>query len=97
MGASVGVGLSGTMVSAPAPSDVGNANSDNVGMTNYGLTTGFQAGYNFQISPSVVVGIEGEVGYLGTSRRQVNINDPSLIFKSKSDFFGTLRPRIGYA
>ena len=97
VGASVGVGLSGTTVSAPAPSDVGNANSDNVGMTNYGLTTGFQAGYNFQISPSVVVGIEGEVGYLGTSRRQVNVNDPSLIFKSKSDFFGTLRPRIGYA
>ncbi len=97
VGVNMGVGLSGTNISAPAPSSVGNGNSDSGSMTSYGLTGGFQAGYNYQISPSVVVGIEGDIGYLGTSRRQSNINDSSLVFKTKSDFFGTLRPRIGYA
>ena len=97
VGVNIGTGLSGTAISAPAPSTVGNAHSDSGSMTSYGLTTGFQAGYNYQIGSHVVVGIEGDFGFLGTSRRQVNINDPSLVFKTKSDFFGTLRPRIGYA
>lgn len=96
-GVNIGTGLSGTGISAPAPSNVGNAHGDSGSMTSYGLTTSFQAGYNYQIGPHLVVGIEGDIGFLGTSRRQVNINDSSLVFKTRSDFFGTLRPRIGYA
>ncbi len=34
-----------------------------------GLTAGAQAGYNWQFDPNWLVGVEGDIGYLGTNRR----------------------------
>jgi outer membrane immunogenic protein len=57
------------------------------------FTGGVQAGYNWQPSPNIVTGIEGDLGWLGVNRSVV---DFAAAFGVKTDWYGTLRGRIGY-
>jgi outer membrane immunogenic protein len=62
-----------------------------------GFTGGFQVGYNWQIAPNWLFGVEGDIGYLGTRRSALDATDPGLRTIVKSDFYSTIRPRFGYA
>lgn len=60
-----------------------------------GLTGGIQAGYNWQ-SGNLLAGIEGDLGYLGIDRLLLNWNNDTG-FGVKTDWYGTLRGRLGYS
>jgi len=69
LGLNAGVGVSGSRVPtdpgdiiASYPGGLGDAD----GLYKAGFSGGFQAGYNWQLMPSWVLGIEGDVGTLST-------------------------------
>ncbi len=72
-----------------------------------GVTFGGEAGYNVQMDPSWVGGVEGDLSYanLGVSSRKVGValfgapNPPKLVTTTGSDslnWMGSLRGRVGY-
>lgn len=96
VGAYAGVGASdsGRMADPTSPT---NGRVEQVG---YGFTGGGTVGYNWQLGEALfgtkwVVGLEGDFGYLGTSRRGVDFDDPSLAFNTKTSWIATARARVG--
>jgi outer membrane immunogenic protein len=68
------------------------------GVTNvneFGTTLGVAAGYNWQFAPHWLVGLEGDIGYLGINRTNIEFNDNTLV-GVKADWYGTARARFGY-
>jgi len=63
---------------------------------NKGLTIGVNAGYNWQFAPRWLIGVEGDVGYLGLNRTDMEWNDGSTFVGIKTDWYATARARIGY-
>lgn len=66
-----------------------------------GFFGGAQAGYNWQFD-QFVLGIEGEIGYLGLDDSRIDPNAlllpvPDTVTKFDSDFYGALTGRIGFA
>lgn len=60
-----------------------------------GFTGGVQAGWNLQMR-NWVLGVEGDVGYLGLKGRAADpINDDDLFVKTRGGWFATLRGRVG--
>jgi outer membrane immunogenic protein len=55
-----------------------------------GFLGGFQAGYNFQVSPRAVFGFETDISF-------TSIDDTSGAAKFGVDYLGTLRARVGYS
>jgi outer membrane immunogenic protein len=66
-----------------------------VDLNDTGLTAGGTLGYNWQFSPTGLVGIEGDFGWLGT-KRIFNDFDSAQTFGVKSTWYATLRGRLGY-
>jgi outer membrane immunogenic protein len=64
-------------------------------ITDSGFTGGIQAGYNWQITPMYVAGIEADVGHLGISRTRFDWEDGPFVLGAKADWYGTLRARFG--
>jgi len=67
-----------------------------------GVTGGGQIGYNWQVAPNVVLGVEADLGVLDTARSFCLIgNNCAGAFRfvpsSETDFTGTLRARAGFA
>jgi outer membrane immunogenic protein len=60
------------------------------------ITVGGTLGYNWQFSPAGLVGIEGDIGYLGTKRSNVDFDVAATTFGVKSSWYATLRGRLGY-
>ena len=65
------------------------------------FTGGAQAGYNHQIG-SMVLGVEGDVNYLGSGKRQSFVGSSGVLTssvstESKTDWLGTARARAGFA
>ena len=60
-----------------------------------GFAGGLQAGFNWQFAPNWVTGIEGDIGYLGIDRSFKNWITV-LALGVKTDWYGTLRGRVGY-
>jgi outer membrane immunogenic protein len=58
-------------------------------------TLGLTAGYNWQFAPHWLVGLEGDIGYLGINRTNIEFNDITLV-GHKADWYGTARARFGY-
>jgi outer membrane immunogenic protein len=58
-------------------------------------TLGLTAGYNWQFAPHWLVGLEGDIGYLGINRTNIEFNDSTLV-GHKADWYGTARARFGY-
>ena len=65
-------------------------------LNKWGLSAAAQGGYNWQVSPNWFVGVEGEVGYLGTDRSFQQWNDPTVTVGAKTNWYGTARLRTGY-
>jgi outer membrane immunogenic protein len=61
-----------------------------------GYSGGATVGYNWQFSPIGLLGIEGDIGYLGTKRNITDANDLSTQVGVKSTWYSTLRGRLGY-
>lgn len=55
-----------------------------------GVLGGLQAGYNFQVAPNWLIGIEGELSW-------TSANGSSLDFRSDHNWYDTLDGRLGYA
>jgi outer membrane immunogenic protein len=60
-----------------------------------GLTAGATVGYNWQFDPRWLVGLEGDIGWLGLNRSIVDWND-TVNVGEKADWYGTARVRFGY-
>jgi len=88
-GVNVGVGISQTHGNTPGT--VGS-----VDRSGAGFAGGVQGGYNWQFNPNWVAGIETDIGYLGIDRSRQNWND-SRAFGVKTDWYGTIRGRLGYS
>ncbi len=84
----------GTAIAQSTASTAGFLGS--VDINQAGFTAGVQAGYNWQINPNWLVGLEGDIGYLGTDRIFADWNDPTLTVGVKTDWYGTVRGRFGY-
>ncbi|MEX0590625.1 MAG: outer membrane protein [Xanthobacteraceae bacterium] len=68
-----------------------------VDINDSGFTGGVQAGYNVQLGPRWVAGIEGDIGWLGISHSLWPLNESPSRFGIKTDAYGTLRGRFGYS
>jgi len=62
-----------------------------------GFTGGLTGGYNWQFDPHWVVGLEGDIGYLGLDHESQQYNESTLRVNSKTSWIGTLRGRVGYS
>jgi outer membrane immunogenic protein len=65
-----------------------------------GVTGGVQGGYNWQVTPSWLLGLEADINWMGSKRSYCDINDCStnspLIVSTRTDFLSTVRGRLGY-
>lgn len=68
--------------------------SVDINSTSY--TAGVTAGYNLQVSPTWLVGIEGDFGYLGGRQLFVEYDNDFLNVGAKNHWYATLRGRLGY-
>ena len=60
-----------------------------------GFAGGAQAGLNWQFAPRWVAGFEGDIGYLGVDRALTDWRDRVTV-GVKTNWYGTLRGRLGY-
>jgi outer membrane immunogenic protein len=99
-------GSSGTKITTAGPADYNTANpTSHSYKTNSGAMGGGTVGYNWQLGRSpYVVGIEGELGYLGTQGRAVDSDGGNYGYDSShktkiggSYGYGLIGGRIGYA
>lgn len=77
-------------------SDPTGALAGTVDYTGSGFTGGGTLGYNWQFNRNWVVGIEGDIGYLGLDH---NVHDyaDGFFYNSKTSAIETLRGRVGYS
>ncbi|CAN5152068.1 porin family protein [soil metagenome] len=62
-----------------------------------GFIGGYTSGYNWQFSPSWVLGYEGETGYLGNKGTAVYANGTSLATTRADGLYSVWSARLGYA
>jgi outer membrane immunogenic protein len=61
-----------------------------------GFTGGGQAGYNWQFG-NFVLGVEGDIGYLGVKGVAASSISPTTLVNTSGGVFATARARVGYA
>ena len=83
---------------------VGGARPGQVRLEREGFIGGGQAGYNWQVTPNWVVGLETDISYTDIREDRnvvtVPLNGISTLnnnFSTRMEYFGTVRGRIGYA
>ncbi|HWL94949.1 MAG TPA: outer membrane protein [Phycisphaerae bacterium] len=91
VGAHAGAGLSQVHATAPI------FNSGAVDIAGAGFTGGIQGGYNWQISRAWVAGIEADFAWLGIDRSLRSWDSIFTAFGVKTDWYGTIRGRVGYS
>lgn len=99
----LGLNAGGTFGESVA-TDIDDYNSGSVGAKHWGYDVsgfvgGLEAGYNFQPRPWLVLGVEGDLGYLGLDghRTQPGSPDNDTIAETGDGFYATLRGRAGVA
>jgi outer membrane immunogenic protein len=82
----------------------GGARPARVGLDRDGFIGGGQMGYNWQVSPNWVFGLETDISYVDvrndTNVVTIPLNGISTLnntFRTRMEYFGTVRGRIGYA
>jgi outer membrane immunogenic protein len=100
IGGNIGGAASGGQVNTDPGTVIGTGARDSNDLFRSSVTGGVQAGYNWQAAPSWVLGIEGDINWLGNRRTTCDINDcgtgSPLIFSTRTDFLSTIRGRVGY-
>jgi outer membrane immunogenic protein len=94
LGGYYGASWSQSNASTPAPF-VGNANPGGVDINSSSWTAGVTAGYNLQLAPVWLVGVEGDFGYLGGGQLFQEFDD-STTAGEKNRWYATPRGRVGY-
>ena len=90
VGGVYGVGLSSTR-------GTGTMRGGELGNNGAGLMAGGQVGWNWMIAPRMVVGLEGDISYLGIDHTSHNFADNATSnFKVDTTWFATARGRLGY-
>ena len=92
-GLNAGAGLSQVQSTTP---DAGGVFIGAVDIANSSLTGGVQAGYNWRFNRNWVAGIEGDVNRLEIERTLFG-PDAQLGFGVKTDWYATLRGRLGHS
>jgi outer membrane immunogenic protein len=95
IGAFYGASLQQTKAHTDPQGVTGGSRPGQIDFTSGGLMLGGTLGYNWQFSPSWLLGVEGEFGTLGIDRTFKDWDDP-IIAGSKADWYGTVRGRFGY-
>jgi outer membrane immunogenic protein len=92
VGGVYGIGVSstrGTGLDGGVGGELGNNGS--------GYFGGGQIGYNWTIAPRIVVGLEGDISYLGIEHDSNNLgNTATSIFKIETSWLATARARLAY-
>jgi outer membrane immunogenic protein len=88
-------GASWSQSNASTPVPVSHAHTGSVDLNSSSTTAGITAGYNLQLSPSWLVGVEGDFGYLGGGQLFQDFDD-SIAAGEKNSWYATLRGRVGY-
>ena len=91
-------------VAANIANVAGGARPGQVRLDREGFIGGGQAGYNWQLTPNWVVGLETDISYVDI-REDTNVVTIPLngigtlnnTFRTRMEYFGTVRGRIGYA
>lgn len=71
--------------------------TDRFALNRSGFVAGAQAGYNWQVN-SIVLGVEGDLGYLGGDGRQISVApgaNGEIVGEARGGLYGTLRGRVG--
>ena len=94
---------SGLFVGLTGGSAVGNTHAvgvlgtdGTVGIAADGYSVGGQVGYNWMVNPKWVVGVEGDISYLGIKHSNLNYNN-GAITGTDASWVATARGRIGYS
>jgi outer membrane immunogenic protein len=95
LGGYYGASWSHSRASTPLLSDPG-AQAGDIDINSSSYTAGVTAGYNLQLSPQWLVGIEGDYGYLGGGQLFVDYDDIPVNAGEKNRWYATLRGRVGY-
>jgi outer membrane immunogenic protein len=97
IGGYYGDAVSQSSVKTPDPTDATNPASQpgEVNVNDHNYTAGVTAGFNWKVSPNFLVGLEGDLGYLGIDRTFKEWND-DIFTGEKADWYGTARARAGY-
>jgi outer membrane immunogenic protein len=77
------------------PTTTTGSHSGVVNINQRGFTLGLTAGYNWQLDPHWLVGLEGDFGWLDLDRTNTAFNDNMLV-GLKTDWYATARARAGY-
>ena len=94
----IGANVGGAWAHGDTTVTVGGVNVTGSGGDLNGVIGGGQIGYNWQIAPSWVIGIEGD--FQGSSQKQTTsaiIGATTVTETDKLPWFATLRGRVGYA
>lgn len=88
-------GASLSQSNASTPTSLANSQLGSVDLNSSSWTGGVTAGYNLQLSPALLVGVEGDFGYLGGGQLFPDFDfDPDA--GEQNRWYATLRGRVGY-
>jgi outer membrane immunogenic protein len=82
-----GLGVSQTTVRS-------DSRSGSFDISSAGPAGGLQGGYNWQLTPHWVGGVEGDIGHLGIDRALQEF-DNNVVFGRGTSWYGTIRGRLG--
>lgn len=71
-----------------------NTDDGDLDIAGAGFSGGLQVGYNWQLGPNWVGGVEADIGWLGINRNEDNWND-AIRFGVRTGWYGTARARLG--
>ena len=94
LGGYYGASWSQSRASTPNLNEPGAA-AGAVDVNTTGLSAGITAGYNLQLAPTWLVGVEGDFGYFGGGQLFEDFDD-KVDAGEKNRWYATLRGRIGY-
>ncbi len=94
----IGGVFGGAVASVQAPGLPGGE----IGNNGSGFSAGGQVGYNWMVTPKWVVGLEGDVSYLGIDRTSNNFANslavgPTAALRVDTSWIATARGRVGYS
>lgn len=91
--AGVNAGGAISQVQVPTINQPGPLGAENINGT--GVAGGGQAGYNWLLFSNWIIGAEADIGYMGINHSYADWFDPATTFGVKTDWYSTVRGRIG--
>jgi outer membrane immunogenic protein len=86
LGGYYGDAISQSSVKTPDPITVPGAHRGEINVNDHQYTAGVTAGFNWKVAPNWLVGVEGDVGYLGFDRTFFKEYNDVLTAGEKADW-----------